>query len=203
MRSDRSSVVGTWLLDRFCTEPAVAGDLLEEYRKGQTTRWYWKQVAAAVCAYSWSAVWEHKWLTLRAIATGWLFSFVVIRMGMHDIVHPRWDAVAPPALYPIVAYVPWFVNGWMIGRLHRPYSTAMVGAYAVWLVVRSVPPVYASAVDALAGVDGSAFLWESGSRLSSVLVMVFGGTLCAYREQTLAARCMSGRALRHLTGLLP
>ncbi|HVZ24172.1 MAG TPA: hypothetical protein VG871_24035 [Vicinamibacterales bacterium] len=178
-----SSVVGTWLLDRFCLDPAVAGDLMEEYRRGQTTLWYWREVVAAICAYSWSAIWEHKWLTVRAIATGWLFSFVVIRMGMHDIVHPRWDAVAPASLYPCAAYLAWALNGWFIGKLHRPYSTAMVSAYAIWLVFRNVSPIYAAATDALAGVDGSAFLWEFGSRVSSMLVVIAGGMLCAYRDQ--------------------
>ena len=86
------------------------------------------------------------------------------------------------------------VNGWLIGRLHRPYSTAMVTAYAIWLIVRSTGPVYTAAADALAGVDGSAFLWEFGSRLSTVFVVICGGTLCAYRDQMLTAK-------RSLTGL--
>ena len=192
MISLQSSVVGTWLLDRFCGEPAIAGDLLQEYRNGRSTFWYWKEVFCAIGAYSVSTIWEHKWLAVRAIATGWLFSMIVIRTGMREIVHPRWDGVAPPVLYPLIAYVPWLVNGWLVGRLHRPYSTAMVVAYAVWLIVRSTGPVYGAAVDALAGVEGSAFWWEFSSRLSSVLVMICGGTLCAYREQTLAARRMTG-----------
>ena len=192
MTSLPSSVVGTWLLDRFCGEPAVAGDLLQEYRKGQSTFWYWKEVICAIAAYSASTIWEHKWLTARAIATGWFFSMIVIRMGMRDIVHPWWDAVAPPALYPCIAYVPWLVNGYIIGRLHRPYSTAMVCAYAVWLIFRSAGPVYAAALDALAGVHGSAFWWEFSSRLSTVLVMMCGGTLCAYRDQMLAAKRVTG-----------
>ena len=194
MTSLQSSIVGTWLLDRFCGDPAVAGDLLQEYRGGKSTFWYWKEVIAAISVYSASTIWEHKWLTLRAIATGWLFSMVVIRLGMRDIVHPWWDGVAPPALYPLIAYVPWMLNGWLIGRLHRPYSTAMVSAFALWLVVRSITPLYSAAADALAGVEGSAFLWELSSRLSSVIVMVFGGALCAYRDQTLAAKrsAMSG-----------
>jgi hypothetical protein len=188
MTSLPSCAAGTWLLDRFCGEPAVAGDLLEEYHGGRSTLWYWKEVICALSAYSASTIWEHKWMTARAIATGYLFSWLVIRTLMRDIVHPWWDGVAPPALYPLIAYVPWLVNGWIIGRLHRPYSTAMVSAYAVWLVFRSIGPVYGAAADALAGVHGSAFLWEFSSRLSTVLVMLCGGTLCAYRDQILAAR---------------
>ena len=141
-----------------------------------------------MCAYSASTIWEHKWLTARAIATGYLFSWLVVRTLMRDIVHPWWDGIAPPVLYPCIAYVPWLVNGWLIGRLHRPYSTAMVSAYAVWLIFRSIGPVYSAAADALAGVEGSAFMWEFSSRLSTVLVMVCGGILCAYRDQMTAAK---------------
>jgi hypothetical protein len=200
MTSLQSSVVGTWLLDRFCGEPAIAGDLLQEYRKGRSASWYWREVLCAVFAYSTSTIWEHKWLTVRAIATGYLFSFVVIRTGMRDIVHPWWNVVAPPSLYPLIAYVPWMVNGFIVGRLHRPYSMAMVSAYAVWLVFRSIGPVYAAGADALAGVEGSAFWWEFSSRLSSMLVMVFGGTLCVYRDQMLAAkRAHTPGAVRQIT----
>jgi hypothetical protein len=188
MTSVLSSVVGTWLLDRFCGEPAIAGDLLQEYRRRQSALWYWKEVVCALCAYSASTIWEHKWLTLRAILTGWLFTMTVIRMGMRDIVHPWWDGVAPPVLYPCIAYIPWLLNGWLIGRLHRPYSTAMVCAYGLWLAVRSIGPVYSAAAGALSGIEGSAFWWEFSSRLSTVLVMIGGGVLCAYRDQILAAR---------------
>jgi hypothetical protein len=188
MRSDRAPVVATWLVERFCGDPAITGDLIEEYHERQSELWYWRQTVIAVCVCSASRIWEHKWLSIRAIATGWLFASIVIRFGMREIVHPWWDGVAPPALYPLIASLAWLGNGWLIGRLHRPYSTAMVSAYAIWLVIRSVSPVYTAAVDALAGVEGSAFGWELWSRAASVLVMVCGGVLSAYCDQRLLAR---------------
>ncbi|HUK35951.1 MAG TPA: hypothetical protein VLV86_18670 [Vicinamibacterales bacterium] len=199
MSSDRAPVIATWLVDRFCGDSAIAGDLIEQYLEGRSTLWYWKQSLIAIGACSVSRVWEHKWLAIRAIATGWLFSLIVIRMGMRQIVHPWWDAVAPPALYPLVASFAWLVNGWLVGRLHRPYSTAMVGVYAVWLIARNVSPLYASAMDALAGVEGSAFGFELWSRAESVLVMVCGGVLCAYCDQLLRARRsrLSGETIGH------
>lgn len=175
MRSDRAPVVATWLVDRFCGEPSVAGDLIEEYRIRQSPLWFWRQSFIAIAACSGSRIWDHKWLTLRAIATGWVFASIVIRFGMREIVHPWWDAVAPPALYPLIALVPWLVNGWLIGRLHRPYSTAVVLAYSVWLVIRSAPPVYG----AFATGDVSAIGFELWSRASSVIVMICGGVLSA------------------------
>lgn len=188
MSSHPAPVVATWLIERFCGEPAIAGDLIEVYQERRSALWFWRQALIAVVACSATRVWDHKWLAIRAIATGYVFSSIVIRFGMREIVHPWWDAVAPPALYPIVASLAWLGNGWLIGRLHRPYSTAMVCAYAVWLIVRSVSPLYGAAVDALAGVEGSAFGWELWSRAASVIVMICGGLLCAYCDQLLVAR---------------
>ena len=188
MRSHRAPLVATWLIERFCGEPAIAGDLIEEYTEGRSALWFWKQALIAVIACSATRVWDHKWLAIRAIATGYVFSALVIQIGMREIVHPWWDGFAPPALYPFVALLAWLGNGWLIGRLHRPYSTAMVCAYAVWLVGRSVSPLYGAAMDALAGVEGTAFGWELWSRALSVIVMVWGGVLCAYCDQLLVAR---------------
>jgi hypothetical protein len=189
MSSQQPPAAATWLLDRFCADPGLAGDLIEEYRERQSSAWYWKQAVVAVSVYSTSQILQHKWLAVRAIATGWLFWFVVINMGMRGVVHPWLDTVAPRAVYPFVAYVVWLGNGWLIGRLHRPYSTAMVSAYALWLTGASVRPVYAAAMNALAGVDGSTtFTWELWSRAMTVVIIICGGTLCAYRDQVLAAR---------------
>jgi hypothetical protein len=189
MRSDGAPVVATWLVDRFCGEPAVAGDLIEEHREGHSSWWFWKQAFIAIVACSGSRIWEHKWLTIRAVAIGWLFAAVVIRVGMREIVHPWWDGVAPPSLYPLIALLPWFVNGWLIGRLHRPYSTAMVLAYAVWLVIRSGPPVYG----ALVSVDQDAVIFELWSRATSVLAMIGGGVLSTYSVYSFAIRRRGAR----------
>jgi hypothetical protein len=201
MRSDRAPAFPTWLVECFCGDAAIAGDLIEEYRERRSSLWYWQQTLIAIGACSCFRISDHKWLAVRAIATGWLFSWVVIRLGMAGVVHPWWDSVAPPALYPVIASLAWLGNGWVIGRLHRPYSTAMVCAYAVWLIARSVPPVYSAAMDALAGVDGSTFTFQLWSRATSVLVMVCGGTLCAYRDQLLAERRnrLSGSSIGHVS----
>jgi hypothetical protein len=188
MSSHRAPVVTTWLIERFCGEPAIAGDLIEEFHERQSVLWFWRQAMIAIFMCSATRIWDHKWLAIRAVVTGWVFASLVIQIGMREIVHPWWDAVAPPALYPLVASVAWLGNGWLIGRLHRPYSTAMVCAYALWLVIRSVSPLYSAAVDALAGVEGSAFGWQLWSRATSVLVMVWGGVLYAYCDQLLVAR---------------
>lgn len=45
--------LATWLLDRlgFATQnPALVGDLLEEFRGGRSRGWYWRQTLTAIAA---------------------------------------------------------------------------------------------------------------------------------------------------------
>ena len=72
MRSDQPPAVASWLLERFCTDPGLKGDLIEEYGARRSTAWYWKQAIIAVSVYPFSQIIEHKWLAVRAIMTGYL-----------------------------------------------------------------------------------------------------------------------------------
>jgi len=80
-------------------------------------------------------------------------------------------------------YALWLANGWTIAKLHRPHSTAMVFAYVVWSIVASVPAVYAAALSTFAGSSGSALAWELVTRSITVVTLLAGGALAAYRDQ--------------------
>ena len=174
-------VLATWLLERFCTDVALAGDLVEQYRDGRSVVWYWKQAIAAVSVYSVSQILEHKWLALRASATGYVIWYVLNNMFLHGVLKPVMDTTALRVAYIFLGYVFWIANGWTIARLHRPYSTAMVMAYVLWSIVASVPPIY----DALNAVDPKArsLAWEVAARLATLLSLITGGVLCTYRDQ--------------------
>jgi hypothetical protein len=179
MRSGHPPAVATWLLERFCADVALAGDLVEQYREGRSVTWYWKQAIAAVSVYSVSQILEHKWLAIRAIATGYLFWYFLNNMFLHGVLKPVMDTSALRVAYIFIGYVFWIANGWIIARLHRPYSTAMVMAYVLWAIVASVPAVY----DALNDPNGRALGWELGSRMATLLSITIGGLLSTYRHQ--------------------
>jgi hypothetical protein len=105
--------------------------------------WYWKQAIAAVSVYSVSQILEHKWLAVRAILTGFVIWYVLNNMFLHGVLKPVMDDGALRVAYIFIGYAFWIANGWIIARLHRPYSTAMVMAYVLWAIVASVP-VYAA-----------------------------------------------------------
>jgi hypothetical protein len=189
MRSQHSAehppAVATWLLERFCADVALAGDLVEQYHEGRSVAWYWKQAIAAVGAYSVAQIREHKWLAVRAIATGYVIWYVLNNMFLHGVLRPLMtapDAGALRVAYIFIGYSFWIANGWTIARLHRPYSTAMVMAYVLWAIVASVPPVYA-AVAAIGEPGGPSLAWEIAARLVTLVSLITGGVLSTYRDQ--------------------
>jgi len=186
MRSERPPLIAAWLLERFCADPGLAGDLIEEYRARRSRAWYWKQAIIAVGVYPISQIVEHKWLAARAIAVGYVIWYVFNATLLKGVVRP-WldmDAIAVRAAYFGLMYALWLGNGWVIAKLHRPYSTAMVLAYVLWALVASIPPVYAIAVSTIDGSkDGSALAWEVTARVVTLLVLMSGGVLSTYRDQ--------------------
>jgi hypothetical protein len=186
MRSEQHPpVVATWLLERFCADVALAGDLVEQYREGKSLAWSWKQAIAAVGVYSVSQIVEHKWLAVRAIATGYVIWYVLNKLFLHGVLKPLMasdDGMALQVVYMFIGYAFWIANGWIIARLHRPYSAAMVMAYVLWAIAASVPPVYA-AISALGDPSGPSLTWVIWTRLATVLSLITGGVLSTYRDQ--------------------
>jgi hypothetical protein len=193
MRSDRPPVIASWLLERFCADPGLSGDLIEEYRTRRSPAWYWKQAIVAVSVYPFSQIVEHKWLAIRAIATGYVIWYVFNATLLRGVVRPWMDLLgmetAVRTAYFVLAYALWLANGWIIAKLHRPYSTAMVLAYVLWAIVASVPPVYAVVMSTIEGSkDGSALAWEVTARVGTLLMLMSGGILSTYRDQIKQSR---------------
>ena len=204
MRSEQPPALATWLLERFCSDPGLAGDLVEEYGTRRSALWYWKQAIVAVSVYPFSQILEHKWLAARAIAIGWVIWFVFNNTLLKGIVRPwmGFDTTMLKASYFVIGYMLWLANGWVIAKLHRPYSTAMVLAYVLWSIGASVPPIYAAAMSTIDGSAGGASLaWQVAARLVVVLSLITGGMLSARRDQIKQTRTGAQDWRRGSTGL--
>ena len=205
MRSERPPVVAHWLLERFCPDPGLAGDLIEEYRRRRSALWYWKQAIVAVSAYPFSQILAHKWLAVRAIAIGYGIWYVFNATLLRGVLRP-WmgmDTTLDRAMYFLIAYVLWTANGWIIAKLHRPYSTAMVLAYVLWSIGASVQPVYASVMSTFDGTkDGSALAFEVVTRIAVLTFLMLGGALSTYRDRqhTRTAHDWRGESPRAFAG---
>jgi hypothetical protein len=62
----------------------------------------------------------------------------------------------------------------------------------LWSIVASVPPVYARTLSTLAGsTDGSDLAWEIVRRVATIVTLMAGGALAAYRDQLKQSRLAS------------
>src|ERR1051325_11626182 len=137
-----NSRAGTWLLERAGVDDALVGDLAEGARRSPI--WYWRQVLAAI-AQSWvETIVHHKWLALRAIATGWVLwaSLCIVMNALNASAPAPWIPIASA----LIRYGQWLVIGWMIGVLHRPYYASMVLPYVLFTIVMSMPAVSRMAI---------------------------------------------------------
>ena len=101
MKRKDPSAVATWILEHLCPggrNDALAGDLLEEFRQGRSSLWYWRQVLAAI-AVGWAKA-------LRANSMAFLFALLwalpatafwiaVIRWQADTFLSRRWDLPWP------------------------------------------------------------------------------------------------------------
>jgi hypothetical protein len=146
MKFSHPPKVATWLLMQFGCSPnndAVIGDLAEQYQEGQTSYWYWKQTFDAIVRSLFSSIGGHKWLTIRAIAVGWLmlavfdiFRLVLLRGHPFALsVHPVLQLIASLATVTLVA-----ASGWIVARFSGAYHSAAVLFFAgSFLLYRSIP----------------------------------------------------------------
>jgi hypothetical protein len=139
MKSDRPPVLATRLLERLVSGPhgdALAGDLVEQYRHGRSGAWFWRQVVLAILAGVGKGVRDHKLLAVRAIAIGLacylLSAFPIIWLAQwlanEGLLRFFWSSIW-------LTYTACAVSGWIVARLHRHISLAMVCVYATSLLL--------------------------------------------------------------------
>ena len=88
MSAKRPPLVASWLLERLCSDPGLTGDLVEEYGARRSALWYWRQAIVAASVYPFSQILEHKWLAVRAIATGYAIWYVFNATLLRGVLRP-------------------------------------------------------------------------------------------------------------------
>lgn len=139
MTSAQPPAAPTWLLNHFDCGPrndALIGDLLEEYARGRSRAWYWRQVLAAIAVNFGRALYEHPVLALRALAIAWTMFLLTRRIPTLGLLVRLLRPAGHPFSFTLLM-VAWFVGvvlsdavllaiGWIVARLHRPHRTVMV-----------------------------------------------------------------------------
>ncbi len=110
----------TWTLNNLAAiEDSIAGDLLEEYRCGRSSLWYWRQVGVAIVVSAVREIRAHPIALSAGLALGLVSSWVF------------WEFIAFTA---IEAFARSF-NAWYFGR---GYGFPYLGPF--FAVVQWIPP---------------------------------------------------------------
>jgi len=164
MRSSQPPGVATWVLTRFCnTNEVLAGDLAEEYQRGRTVAWYWRQVVVAILVGCGNEIRTHKLLTVRAVITGWaalilsgylislplykLYSRALVALGLGPLRFWWWHYYTYPIIF--VPCVGGFLSGWLVARFHRTYRVAMVTMYVISVALAGFPEFFRLATNSV------------------------------------------------------
>jgi hypothetical protein len=134
-----SQPIPFWLLDRLGLDPALTGDILEEWAQGHSTIWYWRQILSVVRGAIWKALLDHKLLAVRAVATGFAMNYALMFVCEHFPEY--WTPLTPNA-----SIRTWIsrlslilliqtVTGWVIACTNRRQPVPMVTAFAIFLML--------------------------------------------------------------------
>jgi len=161
MTTSQPPRLATWLLQRWSSGPqreSLVGDLIEQYQRGRSSAWYWRQVLMTVVVGAARDIRDYKWLAVRLILGYYLFTYLegsLIRWMYNSVgilvwnwtVSHGWDAARvawfgrprfpEPPLFAL-GLILLVMIGWAIARLHRGHVSAMVFTCALWVFLTNV-----------------------------------------------------------------
>jgi hypothetical protein len=157
MKTPPLPAAAIWLLKVFKVpenNPALTGDLAEEFSHGRSSAWLWRQVLAATAFAIGKETYSHKLLTIRAVVVGeaavWLSSWVLIRVLLSLVfrLFPHsWFNWIGWILFPVplgsigASMGAVMFAGWIIGRFHREHRTTLLLLFATLQFLLVAPEV--------------------------------------------------------------
>jgi hypothetical protein len=147
MRPSHPPIMATWLLEHLLSDSvneSLIGDLIEEYGRGRSRFWYWKQTVAAVVVSSRDEVHAHALVAIKALITGWAaqFLFEFIAWGLLTRLHlwlPLHQKLLLTFGYGVAASLSWLIvwtpiwisAGWFVGSHYRSHLASMVLLFSI------------------------------------------------------------------------
>lgn len=172
-----------------CANDALQGDLVEEYGRGRSRAWYWRQVLIAIAVGFSANVVAHKLLALRAVTTGWAVLYLLERavaigfwewygrlLSAHGLMPTIWWRhyyTYPVALMWCICAA---ASGWMVGKCNREHRTAMVLTFLLSVQLWSLPEFFRLAEDVATNQRFVPYLFAFIARLVLISIgILFGG----------------------------
>jgi hypothetical protein len=116
------------------TTEALCGDLIEEYQRGRSRAWFWRQVLVAVVASVTHEVRSKKLHTIRALFIGYVVATGLCYFTTSLVARFVWGYKAYLAFLPFVFFSA-AASGWVVRRSH---GKPMVLVFAVFCIVASI-----------------------------------------------------------------
>ena len=141
MKAAKPPALATWLLEqtRCSATDAVAGDLLEEFHRGRSAGWYWRQALMAIAVGSAAEIRRHRVLAIRAILIVWGINYAAIVMGRvaaAEVIRPRMPGLTFQLASWGICFLGGILSGAIMSFLHRrhrrPIFLAGAGALLLW-----------------------------------------------------------------------
>jgi hypothetical protein len=198
MRSSQPPIVATWVLTHFgnCNE-VLAGDLVEEYRRGRTVAWYWRQVIVAILVGCSDEIRTHKLLTVRALITGWaalilsnylsvplyrLYSRAIMALGLGPLTLWWRHYYTYPVMF--VPCIGGFLCGWLVAHFHRTHRVAMVNMYVISVLLVGFPEFFRLATNSLSNSRFVPYLFTYSLTECLFVVSILLGGLRRIKTET-------------------
>jgi hypothetical protein len=177
--------LATWLVKRFgvavCTDPLI-GDLLEEFIRGRSRLWYWKQALRAIVIGVYQDIRTHKLLAIRGALTGFAVLFVAGRLLFVFLL-----PFAGPEFYALHIALESGIcvaTAWIVGQLHRPHQSAMMFVWFTVTLSLGVPEFLRTLMNAMSddryvpyfvGYSEQFIRVLAATALGSILSIIFSG----------------------------
>jgi hypothetical protein len=133
------------LCERLSLDVALIGDLLEEYDRGRSAIWYWRQVLIAVGMGTWVAIRDHKLLALRAVAVGFATEFLFVFLWEFWALNLVIFSIMQWMTQVSITLLTQTATGWIVARTHRTHQLPMVLAFLICIFFFYVSYTFSSA----------------------------------------------------------
>jgi len=147
MSDQRPPLMATWLLVKCGASPSLIGDLEEQFQRGRSRAWYWRQALRASAAHTYQNILDHKLFALNAILIACTFwglydTFIEEAARLFGVLSwmPLAFTIGAQVQLVVLLYIPAAGMGWIVGRLYRgTYQAAMVLVVATYVLLTILP----------------------------------------------------------------
>ena len=140
----RAPALVVWLLSRVggrgSSSESLAGDIVEEYRRGRSASWLWTQVLAAIAIGGWQEIRTHKLVAMSGVITGfaslWCFAVLAtLLLTSAGFPHAEHWHLPHRLVLLAVGFTYTVVSSWIVGRVHRTNRPAAVFSFLASVLI--------------------------------------------------------------------